>query len=120
MKWTEVAIVLVIVIAFAGFITVLATDDPSFEAKAGEDLSPINNLLYEIEQVCIPGQKDEENKIYSNILRSGQSIHQANLLITRAIRNTGFTPCSTTISPDSTLSFYFTDNNEQICITVDF
>lgn len=119
MKWTEIAIILVIAVAFAGFVTILITDEPAFEKITGEEiLSPLDKLIGEARDVCILQKR--ENNVYTGTLISGESIHQANLLITRAIRNNGFTPCSTMVSSDSTMSFFFADKEEKIRVDIDY
>ncbi len=123
MKWTEVAIILVIIVALTGFITIFVTPDPSFEEKMLKRLTPLESLLEETGNICTMGSgetgRQDNEVIYTGILTAGESIHRANLLITRAISRNGLRHDSTICQPDSMFAFYLTsDNDESITLKI--
>jgi hypothetical protein len=113
MKWSEIGLILLAVSAVAGLFTVVTGEQQIVEIDRDtpEETGPLRLLERDIAEVCYGSAFREvpsaspDTIVRSMDLLDTVSIHQANLYITRTLRNHGFDHVVTYSDPERGLSF---------------
>jgi hypothetical protein len=113
MKLSEIGLVLLAAAAVTGLISVVTTGQKIVENNNGfpEETDPQILLEHDFTEVCIgSGLRDVPSASADTVVRSMDlvdtiSVHQANLHITRTLREHGFDHVITYLVPDKGLSF---------------
>ena len=113
MKWSEIGLVLLAAAAVAGLFSVVTDGQEIVESEIGfpEETDPVVLLEHDFTAVCIgSGLRDVPSASADTVVRSMDlmdtiSVHQANLYITRTIREHGFDHVITYTIPDKGLAF---------------
>lgn len=114
MKWRETGLILLSMAAFAGLFVVITVKEafqPDNGAQEEVIYDPLGLLEQEFSTVCYGSQfriihpASGDTLVRSMDLIDSISIHQANLIITRALDRHGFNHVVTYSTPDKVLSF---------------
>ncbi|MEN8208263.1 MAG: hypothetical protein ABFR50_03325 [Candidatus Fermentibacteria bacterium] len=113
MKWSEIGLIILALSAVAGLFSVVTGGHDTIETEDAvpEVTDPMILLERDLSQICCgSGWRDVPSASTDTIVKSmdlldSVSVHQANLYITRTLRDHGFGHAVTYLVPETGLSF---------------